>query len=369
MEESLLHGQDGKKRHSGEQRVGVLFQIFSSVAKIGNDRPLVVEDVPAFHSCAQCQHNLEMLTKDAIARAVDSTAKTVSQSKFHSARKLFAFLLRHKWRSFLFLNVIKLASCVLSFISPILLGRFVDYFDDDAAELQRGILLLMVLLTSQLLSVILSSQFSLQAAILETELKGAFYLGVFKLALGFRLRETMQRGLTNGQIINVMQIDVDRSIESIKSFIDLWSIPLQVLIAFLLLYYQVNIAFIAGVAAIVLMIPLNSLIARRIGAATSEVTRLKPNITLHDFYNFSLFQLMKHKDSRLSILGEAFKGILGLKSGGLEKDISFIASGHRRAEVKCLSTRKYLDAWCGKESLMRYNFCSPFSFICFNLCF
>jgi hypothetical protein len=58
---------------------------------------------------------------------------------------------------------------------------------------------------------------------------------------------------------------------------------------------------------------------------------------------------MTHKDFRLSILGEAFKGVLGLKSSGLEKDISRIAYNYRCAEVKCLSTRKYLDAWCGKH--------------------
>ena len=84
-------------------------------------------------------------------------------------------------------------------------------------------------------------------------------------------------------------------VHNLQSFIDLWAIPVQILVAFTLLYYQVNIAFLAGITAIILMIPVNSAVARRIGSATGA--------------------LMHQKDRRINILGEALKGILGLKYG------------------------------------------------------
>jgi ABC-type bacteriocin/lantibiotic exporter with double-glycine peptidase domain len=283
MNEQLLETKSDDNRHR-LRRIGVFFGIFSSIANVGNERPLVAEDVPAFHTSSQSQKSLQKIIETAGRRTCCPSSDSISDSaRFYSARKMFLFLLSHRWLSYLYLNILKLLSCALSFISPVLLGKFVEYFDDEEADLYRGILLLVVLFVSQLLSTILSSQFNIQATMMETELKGAFYLGVFKLSLAFRIHESMSRGLTNGQIMNVLQIDVDRSIETLKSFIDLWSIPLQVVIAFLLLYYQVNIAFVAGVAAIVLMIPLNSFIARRIGIATSQVVFVFKNVCPHKF--------------------------------------------------------------------------------------
>jgi ATP-binding cassette subfamily C (CFTR/MRP) protein 10 len=44
---------------------------------------------------------------------------------------------------------------------------------------------------------------------------------------------------------------VDKVSSMVNSFHDLWSLPVQIGIAFLLLYLQVNVAFIAGVIIII----------------------------------------------------------------------------------------------------------------------
>ena len=58
--------------------------------------------------------------------------------------------------------------------------------------------------------------------------------------------------------------------ETVKNIHDLWALPLLIIIAFILLYYQLNIAFISGVVVIVIMIPINTYIASVIQSATGK---------------------------------------------------------------------------------------------------
>lgn len=45
---------------------------------------------------------------------------------------------------------------------------------------------------------------------------------------------------------------------------------------------------------------------------------------------------MMHKDRRVGILGEALKGILGMKYSGLETEIAALSGAHRAKEIACL---------------------------------
>jgi ATP-binding cassette, subfamily C (CFTR/MRP), member 10 len=88
----------------------------------------------------------------------------------------------------------------------------------------------------------------------------------------------------------------------------------------------VNVAFFAGVAIILIMIPLNRFIAVRIGTATE--------------------QLMRHKDARVKLVAECVKGIKSIKMSGLEDVMVGLTLAHREKEILYLSRRKYLDSWC-----------------------
>jgi ABC-type multidrug transport system fused ATPase/permease subunit len=98
------------------------------------------------------------------------------------------------------------------------------------------------------------------------------------------------------------------------------------LIAFVLLYLQVSVGFLAGVVIILVMIPLNRMIATKIGTATTE--------------------LMVHKDARVKLITECFRSIKSIKMSGLEDTMAARSMTHRDKELTFLSQRKYLDAWC-----------------------
>ena len=388
--------QQGKKELDGHltfKKVegDLLFRSFNAVASLCYKRPMALEDVPSLPSHLLSYHCYRDLEN--ILSAV-STSRTTSRSKYgakpHPVLAMFgsgtqddyeyqnfknieegkqslisetkgqqqssngatkkeelsklelfylfygSLIWNYRLRAFIVLNILKLGSLLLSFVGPLLLGQLVDYFDradneDDGSkdyykELMEGMILLIILIASQISSIFLTTQFSVRGVLLETELKGALMLAVFKNATRLRIHQKVKLNLSDGQINNILQIDIERAVEQVKNFVELWTIPLQVIIAFILLYYQVNIGFLAGVTAIVIMIPTNSLIAKKIAIATSN--------------------LMKQKDARVAILGEAFKGMLGLKCAGLEAEVIKVSGKIREKEVSYLKARKYYDAFC-----------------------
>jgi ATP-binding cassette subfamily C (CFTR/MRP) protein 10 len=145
---------------------------------------------------------------------------------------------------------------------------------------------------------------------------------------------------------------VDKVSSMVNSFHDLWSLPVQISIAFLLLYLQVDIAFVAGVIIIIgryistyyklqvlsnmknfhpfllfaVMIPTNNYIAKQIGTATER--------------------LMECKDIRVKFISECFRGIKSIKASGWESSVLVKSMAQRQDEMKYLSTRKYFDALC-----------------------
>ena len=125
---------------------------------------------------------------------------------------------------------------------------------------------------------------------------------------------------------NILQVDIDRASNVLSSLHNLWSLPIQIIIAFVLLYSQVKLAFLAGIILILVMIPLNSVIAKNIGLSTAE--------------------LMKHKDLRMKIISEVITTMKGIKMCSWETVVLRISNGHRVKELKYLGRQKYLDAIC-----------------------
>ncbi len=90
----------------------------------------------------------------------------------------------------------------------------------------------------------------------------------------------------------MVQVDVDRASGVMSSVHSLWSLPITILVAFILLYTQVKLAFLAGVFVILVMIPINTYVASKIGTASKG--------------------LMECKDKRMKVVSDALDHIRGL---------------------------------------------------------
>jgi len=73
----------------------------------------------------------------------------------------------------------------------------------------------------------------------------------------------------------LLGVDAARAVNLVPSFMELWSLPVQLAVAMWLLYTQVRFAFAAGVALCLGMLPVNRWLARRIQGASVEMMAQK----------------------------------------------------------------------------------------------
>ena len=203
-------------------------------------------------------------------------------------RVLLHTVLRCGWSTIFVTGLLKLWITALTFAGPILLGYMVSFLEDSynhdptPEEVYKGVFLVGLLTGSAALVACLSTNYNMQLALLKLRLQGSLTRMVFDRSINLTIAEWNQLELQAGQVSNFVQIDVDQVADCFRSIHELWSLPLQLAVTFVLLYLKIKLAFFAGVFVIVVMLPVNSYIARRIGSSTRH--------------------LMEEKDSRIRLI-------------------------------------------------------------------
>lgn len=243
----------------------------------------------------------------------------------------FNVLLRRHWLQFIALGFFKFLCTLSSFLGPVLLGLMVTYVGSvvnpvTGRDVMYGVLLASGLTLSLFLSAALNTTYNIRGNLLQIRLKSALTMILFHQSLSFRAYEWTDIQLHEAKLTTLVQVDVECVSSCVKSLHDLWALPLQLIVAFVLLYLQVEIGFLAGLAIIIIMIPINTFIAKMINQATTK--------------------MMIHKDKRVKVLTEAVRGMKSIKMLNLETCILERSDIERHDEVIWLSQRKYLDAAC-----------------------
>jgi len=113
-----------------------------------------------------------------------------------------------------------------------------------------------------------------------------------------------------------MSIDSQRLIDFIKTFNILWSAPLQIFIAAVLLWQQLGIATLSGIAFLIILLPINGFIY----AKMRSIQML----------------LMKEKDKRVKLMNEILSYIKVLKLYAWENSFIDKIMAIREKEIKYL---------------------------------
>ncbi|RVE41407.1 hypothetical protein evm_013944 [Chilo suppressalis] len=223
------------------------------------------------------------------------------------------------------IGVLKLVSDMAGFAGPILLNKLVAFVQDESIDEHLGYSYAAGLLAATIVAALFDVHFNWLMSIVGLKMRGAIVSTILKKTLSVTSTE-LTKSFTVGEITNFMSTDTDRIVNSCPSFHALWSIPLQLFITLFLLYQQVGISFLAGVAFSVILIPVNKLIANKIGHLSTE--------------------LMKHKDARVNLINDMLKGIRTIKLHVWEDYFVRRVTDVRAKELKYLRGRKYLDAIC-----------------------
>uniref|UniRef100_A0A8C9NDR2 ATP-binding cassette sub-family C member 10 n=1 Tax=Serinus canaria TaxID=9135 RepID=A0A8C9NDR2_SERCA len=222
------------------------------------------------------------------------------------------------------LGLLKLAESLLGFSGPLLLNLLVNFMESRQEPLSHGILYALGLFAGSFLGALLRSQFRYEMNKMALMVRAAVISAIYRKAL--HVSSSSLARFTVGEIVNFMSTDTDRLVNFCYSFHELWSLPVQLAITLYLLYQQVGIAFLGGVALALLLVPINKIIANRIMVNNEE--------------------MLKHKDTRVKLMTEFLCGIRVIKFYAWEKHFSTRIKSCRAKELQKLRAIGYLDALC-----------------------
>uniref|UniRef100_A0A674NHV4 Multidrug resistance-associated protein 1 n=1 Tax=Takifugu rubripes TaxID=31033 RepID=A0A674NHV4_TAKRU len=155
-------------------------------------------------------------------------------------------------------------------------------------------------------------------------LRTAIIGAVYRKALV--ISSTARRTSTVGEIVNLMSVDAQRFMDLITYINMIWSAPLQVVLALYFLWQTLGPSVLAGVGVMVLMVPVNAVIAMK--TKTYQVTQ------------------MKSKDSRIKLMNEMLNSIKVLKLYAWELAFKDKVSEIREHELCVLKKAAYLESAC-----------------------
>lgn len=211
---------------------------------------------------------------------------------------------------------------VLMFTGPEILRLLIHFVSDPAAPPWHGYFFTALLfLCTCLQSLILQKYFHVcfvSGMRLRTAIIGAVYRKALVISSSARSSSTV------GEMVNLMSVDAQRFMDLITYINMIWSAPLQVVLALYFLWQNLGPAVLAGVAVMVLMVPVNAVIAMK--TKTYQVAQ------------------MKDKDSRIKLMNEILNGIKVLKLYAWELAFKDKVSKIRESELKVLKKSAYLGA-------------------------
>ena len=193
--------------------------------------------------------------------------------------------------------IIKTLSDVLSFIQPQLLRlliSFVGSYRDGNAEPQpiiRGAAIAIGMFVVSVSQTVCLHQYFQRA--FETGMRIRSSLTAMIYAKSLKLSNEGRASKSTGDVVNYMAVDTQRLQDLTQYAQMLWSAPFQIALCMASLYQLVGVSMLAGVGAMILMIPINSVIAKIMKSLQKTQ--------------------MKNKDSRTRLMTEILNNMKSIK--------------------------------------------------------
>ncbi|KAI5956694.1 YCF1 [Candida theae] len=205
---------------------------------------------------------------------------------------------------FLLGGVFKAAQDCFAFIQPQLLRLLIKFVNDysqsmkggEPLPLTRGLLIAVGMFVVSIVQTACLHQYFQRAFDFGMKIKSSLTSTVYDKSLVLS-NESKQESST-GDIVNLMSVDVQRLQDLSQNLQIVWSGPFQIIICLYSLHGLIGNSMWAGVAIMVIMIPLNAAIARK----QKQLQKTQ----------------MKYKDKRSRLINEILNNIKSLKLYGWE---------------------------------------------------
>ena len=192
----------------------------------------------------------------------------------------------------------KAANDTLAFIQPQLLRlliSFVDSYRGDSPEPPepaiRGAAIALAMFAVSVTQTMALHQYFQRAFETGMRIKTALTAAIYNKSL--KLSNEGRASKSTGDIVNYMAVDTQRLQDLTQYGQQLWSAPYQIILCMASLYQLVGLSMLAGVGAMIIMIPINGLIARLMKTLQKEQ--------------------MKNKDARTRLIAEIINNMKSIK--------------------------------------------------------
>ncbi|XP_059476483.1 multidrug resistance-associated protein 1 isoform X3 [Neocloeon triangulifer] len=222
---------------------------------------------------------------------------------------------------FLLGSFMKFLQDLLGFVNPQLLKLLINFVEQDE-PLWRGMTYAVLMFVTASLQTIILSQYFNRMFIVGLRVRTALISTIYRKAL--RLSNSARKESTVGEIVNLMSVDAQRFMDLTAYLNMLWSAPLQIGLSLYFLYQILGPSVFAGLAVMIILIPVNGFIANRI--KTLQIRQ------------------MKNKDQRVKLMNEILSGIKVLKLYAWEPSFEQQILKIRDKEIEVLKQAAYLNA-------------------------
>ncbi|XP_024541088.1 ABC transporter C family member 10 [Selaginella moellendorffii] len=288
----------------------VCFTWLNPLFSLGNSRPLKPRDIPNLgqEDKAEASYNL--------------FAKVWSQEKLRhpqmkpSLRRVLTtcFWRRLAWNGFYAL----FKSAMLS-AGPLVMKVFIDYAQGKIYFKYEGYVLVLALLVAKLAESVAQRLWYFGSRRIGMHVRSALIGAIYQKEL--RLSSIGKDAHAGGEVVSYMAVDAYRIGEFPFWFHLLWSTPLQIIFALIILFYSMGLATVAGIVILILTMVINA-----------------PMASLQQKYQN---ELMEAQDERLRATSEVLRHMKIVKLQAWEEKFRSMIDKLREVEINGLSALQY----------------------------
>ncbi|XP_016079635.1 PREDICTED: multidrug resistance-associated protein 4 [Miniopterus natalensis] len=251
--------------------------------------------------------------------------KEVLKAKSDSRKpSLTKAIIKCYWKSYAILGIFTLIEEGTKVVQPLFLGKIISYFENydptDSAALREAYAYATVLTTCTLLLAILHHLYFYHVQCAGMRLRVAMCHMIYRKAL--RLSNVAMGKTTTGQIVNLLSNDVNK-FDQVTIFLHfLWAGPLQAIAVTALLWMEIGISCLAGMAVLIILLPLQSCFGKLFSSLRSKTATFT--------------------DVRIRTMNEVITGIRIIKMYAWEKPFAELITSLRRKEISNILKSSYL---------------------------
>lgn len=289
----------------------ILYSWMNPLLALSSRRPLEAPDLPKLSRVDETAR-----ITDALELAWYSQVRSGKPSFLKALIKVFG-------ANFAFSGLFKTVNDGMLFVGPILLAKLISFIQNPDEPFWHGLLYALAMgLGSVVQSLFIHMYFFRvfrTGQQIRASIAGLVYRKAFSMSFDSRKKYTV------GEMVNHQSVDSSRLDSTMQYLHLLWSGPVQIIVSLVLLYRIVGVSVFAGLAVLVLMIPLNIHISRVLSVLQKT--------------------MMTAKDARNKVINEVLQGIRVIKYFAWERPFEEKVAEARKVEIDAVRSGAKIRAY------------------------